>query len=130
MNKVELILKEIERLMHAYNLEADIASAEDKDDENIAIAKYNVCANLREFINSLPEEHETELKGWLVRDKDNYTAIYGVKPERGRTEWFDSVHPKNAEESSLLITINDATLIPDLEYEDEPIEVELTIRKV
>lgn len=56
MDKVELILKEIERLMYAYNLEADIASAEDKEDENIAIAKYNVCTNLRDFINSILKE--------------------------------------------------------------------------
>ena len=67
-------------------------------------------------------------KGFLVRDKDDYTAIYSTKPERGKTEWVDGNHPRNANESSCLFTM-DARLLPNVEFDDEPIEVEITIAK-
>ena len=67
-------------------------------------------------------------KGFLVRDKDDYTAIYSTKPERGKTEWVDGNHPRNANESSCLFTM-DAYLLPNVEFNDEPVEVEVTITK-
>lgn len=67
-------------------------------------------------------------KGFLVRDKDDYTAIYSTKPNRGKTEWVDGNHPRNANESSCLFTM-DARLLPNLEFGDEPLEVEVTITK-
>ena len=72
------------------------------------------------------EAENTELlkvRGYLVRDKDDYTAIYAEKPHRGKTEWVDG-------NDSCLITINDARLVPDIEFEDEPVEVEVTLKKL
>jgi hypothetical protein len=69
------------------------------------------------------EVKNTELlkvRGYLVRDKDDYTAIYAEKPHRGKTEWVDS-------NDSCLMTINDARLMPDIEFEDKPVEVEVTL---
>ena len=70
------------------------------------------------------QKGETELskvKGFLVRDKDDYTAIYAEKPHRGKTEWVDG-------NDSCLMTINDARLVPDIEFEEEPVEVEVVIK--
>ena len=69
------------------------------------------------------EVKNTELlkvRGYLVRDKDDYTAIYAEKPHRGKTEWVDG-------NDSCLMTINDARLVPDIEFEDKPVEVEVTL---
>lgn len=74
----------------------------------------------------MKEVENTELlkvKGYLVRDKDDYTAIYAEKPHRGKTEWVKG-------NDSCLITINDARLVPDIEFEDEPVEVEVTLKRV
>ena len=81
-----------------------------------------------EIINTLEakEVGNTELlkvKGYLVRDKDDYTAIYAEKPHRGKTEWVNG-------NDSCLMTINDARLVPDIEFEDEPVEVEVTLKRV
>ena len=64
-----------------------------------------------------------KIKGYLVRDKDDYTAIYAEKPHRGKTEWVNG-------NDSCLMTINDARLVTDIEFEDEPIEVEVTLKRV
>jgi len=64
-----------------------------------------------------------KVKGFLVRDKDDYTAIYAEKPHRGKTEWVDG-------NDSCLMTINDARLVPDIEFEDEPVEVEVTLKRL
>ena len=72
----------------------------------------------------LKTKGETELlkvRGYLVRDKDDYTAIYAEKPHRGKTEWVDG-------NDSCLMTINDARLVPDIEFEEEPVEVEVVIK--
>ena len=75
-----------------------------------------------EFIYSNKEETELlKVRGYLVRDKDDYTAIYAEKPHRGKTEWVDG-------NGSCLMTINDARLVPDIEFEDEPVEVEVLIK--
>lgn len=69
-----------------------------------------------------------KVKGFLVTDKDDYTAIYSTKPNRGKTEWVDGNHPRNANESSCLMTLNNARLLPDVEFNDKPIEVEVVIK--
>ena len=88
------------------------------------------CAlyELQDFLDTLEvkEVENTELlkvRGYLVRDKDDYTAIYAEKPHRGKTEWVDGNH-------SCLMTINDARLVPDIEFEDEPVEVEVTLKRL
>lgn len=83
---------------------------------------------LLSFLDTLEakEVENTELlkvKGYLVRDKDDYTAIYAEKPHRGKTEWVNG-------NGSCLMTINDARLVPDIEFEDEPVEVEVTLKRV
>ena len=90
---------------------------------------YRDCArDILSFINTLEvkEVENTELlkvRGYLVRDKDDYTAIYAEKPHRGKTEWVDG-------NDSCLMTINDARLIPDIEFEDKPVEVEVTLKRL
>lgn len=84
--------------------------------------------NTLSFIDTLEVEEveNTELlkvRGYLVRDKDDYTAIYAEKPHRGKTEWVDG-------NDSCLMTINDARLVPDIEFEDEPVEVEVTLKRL
>ena len=80
------------------------------------------------FLNTLEGEEveNTELlkvRGYLVRDKEDYTAIYAEKPHRGKTEWVNG-------NGSCLMTINDARLVPDIEFEDEPVEVEVTLKRL
>ena len=95
---------------------------------------YLVCLkDILSFINTLEVEEVTNIellkvKGFLVTDKDDYTAIYSTKPNRGRTEWVDGNHPRNANESSCLMTLNNARLLPDIEFNDKPIEVEVVIK--
>ena len=69
------------------------------------------------------EVKEVKVRGYLVRDKDDYTVIYAEKPHRGKTEWVDG-------NDSCLMTINDTRLVPDIEFEDEPIEVEVTLKRL
>ena len=87
-----------------------------------------IAAAKRHLENSLKvkEVENTELlkvRGYLVRDKDDYTAIYAEKPHRGKTEWVDG-------NDSCLMTINDARLVPDIEFEDESVEVEVTLKRL
>ena len=56
----DALVAEIERLMYAANLEADIASTGDCFDENIANAKYQLCKRILGFINTL-EVKEVDL---------------------------------------------------------------------
>lgn len=96
-------------------------------------AEHRICYNkaLQEVQCELDtldvkEVENTELlkvRGYLVRDKDDYTAIYAEKPHRGKTEWVDS-------NDSCLMTINDARLVPDIEFEDELVEVEVTLKRL
>jgi len=89
---------------------------------------FDITDEILSFINTLEvkEVENTELlkvRGYLVRDKDDYTAIYAEKPHRGKTEWVKG-------NDSCLMTINDARLVPDIEFEDEPVEVEVTLKRV
>lgn len=91
-----------------------------------AAYEYELLGRVKDVIGILEvkEVENTELlkvRGYLVRDKDDYTAIYAEKPHRGKTEWVDS-------NVSCLMTINDARLVPDIEFEDEPVEVEVIIK--
>ena len=71
----------------------------------------------------------TKIKGWLVRDKDDFTAIYKVKPVRGKTEWLDGTHPSNSGESSYVLSFSEF-MFPEVTWENEPIEVEITIKPI
>lgn len=73
--------------------------------------------------------YNVKIKGWLARDKDDFTAIYKVKPVRGKTEWVDVVHPRNSKESSYVLSFSEF-MFPEITWENEPIEVELTIKQI
>ena len=60
MNKTEKIRAEVERLMHAYNLSADIGSTGELYDEKIEEAKYEVCKQILSFIDSTPDDTISE----------------------------------------------------------------------
>ena len=74
-------------------------------------------------------QQEVKIKGWLVRDKDDYTAIYSKKPIRGKTEWIDSNCSKSSSESSCILYFSEF-MFPEITWESEPIEVELTIKTI
>ena len=69
---------------------------------------------------------EEKLKGWVARDKfDNGLSMYSVaKPERERGFWSNDGH-KGA--SRMFIN---KEFFPELKWEDEPIEVELIIKRI
>ena len=77
---------------------------------------------------------EYKIKGWVVRDKDDYTAMYLSKDKlvRGKTEWNEyGVTFVNGEiKDSSFLCVLPYFFIPDLTFEDEPIEVELTIKVI
>ena len=66
-------------------------------------------------VNSLPK-----IKGWVARDKDGCLNYFHFKPLRGEASWVLPQNPR---------ALNGADF-PDLHWEDEPIEVELLIKKV
>lgn len=91
---------------------------EGQDSERIAI--LNIINTIE--VKEVEDTESLKVRGYLVRDKDDYTAIYAEKPHRGKTEWVDG-------DDSCLMTINDARLMPDIEFEDEPVEVEITLKR-
>lgn len=127
----DVVVAELERLK---NIQLSIFSKGETQescyDSLTCISVYNTILS---FLNTLEVEEVTSIellkvKGFLVTDKDDYTAIYSTKPNRGRTEWVDGNHPRNANESSCLMTLNNARLLPDIEFNDKPIEVEVVIK--
>lgn len=72
-------------------------------------------------------EQEYKIKGWVARDEDGQLCIfYGDKPLRGGcNRWW---HPEHCPEGDWM-TIDDK-MFPNLTWEDKPIEVELTIKKI
>ena len=69
-------------------------------------------------------QQEVKIKGWLVRDKDDNTAIYSKKPKRGKTEWIDC--SRSPSKSSCILSFN-KIMFPEITWENEPIELEITI---
>lgn len=66
-------------------------------------------------------EQEYKIKGWVARDSDGSLTLCKVKPLRWNNDcWV------GAEEYFPL----SRTLFPELTFESEPIEVELTIKKI
>lgn len=62
------------------------------------------------------------IKGWVARDKDGSIELFLEKPYRGETVWY----PQPATEHNYLS--NDS--FQDLRWEDEPIEVELILKRI
>ena len=64
---------------------------------------------------------EYKIKGWVARDSDGSLTLWKVKPHR----WKDDFWICGEEFFSLSLQI-----FPELTWESEPIEVELTIKKI
>lgn len=67
------------------------------------------------------DEQYYKIKGWVARDSDGSLNIHKEKPSR----W--SIYFWICRGGYLHI---DKTLFPELTWESEPIEVELTIKKI
>ena len=64
-----------------------------------------------------PPHPEATISGWVCRDKDGTLCLYYKKPMRGKEEWFGNYDRQLPEDS-----------FPSLTWQDEPIEVEITIK--
>jgi hypothetical protein len=83
------------------------------------------------YIKALREIEELpKIKGWVTRDKAGYGNSIGWlrlhfrKPEKTIRDW-DSKDEFDVDDSQILKD----SMFPELTYKDEPIEVELLIRK-
>ena len=65
---------ELEKLMHEANQEADIASTGECFDEKVADAKYQLCKQIRDSIDSL-EVKEVDLENSMVCKVDWYDGF-------------------------------------------------------
>ena len=68
------------------------------------------------------KENAPKIKGWVARDKDGTLVLYGQKPDREIVNWDDCGTDEH-------ICIN-RNMFPYLKWEDEPIEVELLVKRV
>ena len=138
MTQIEQIKAEIERLKKD--------NGKDGRPSNIT---ETLCSHLLFFIESLEKEskdNKTEaymkgfcdgveaereaadvgpkIKGWVARDEDGQISLHFIKPSRTRTStrycrWF-SMNAQAITRKSF----------PNLKWEDEPIEIELTINRI
>jgi len=94
-----------------------------------AFGKFEIDHNApkREgYIKALTEiESLPKIKGWVARFKNGHLWLFSKKPQRICIH-FDRWYWGNGDAEKQLP--ND--MFPDLKWEDEPIEVELLIRKV
>lgn len=123
MTQTELIKQEIERRRCKAELGKMEAQGVSAITYNMHLAEENLCMFLLSFIESLEKEKSEipTIKGWAARDKSGIIFISQVKPIRCVNSpcWLAS--------RGLTVKTTD---FPDLKWEDEPIEVELIIRKV
>ena len=68
-----------------------------------------------------PDTRPPKLHGWVARDKNGSLNLYEVEPIRVDDHWWDVDY---------VSVYLDADAFPELTWKDEPIEVELLIRKV
>ena len=116
----EVIKKEIERRIEYLDKYKDVT-------ETAASARQELIY-LQSFIESMEKEQpqETNIKGWVARDKNGKLYIYQDKPRKlslgdgTQVSWGDGGDWYELKGNILL----------DLKWEDEPIEVELTIHRV
>ena len=60
------------------------------------------------------------IKGWVARDENGQLWLYAQRPFRNHTVW-------TTDKGRYFIRIND-TFLPDLRWEDEPIEAEIIVK--
>ena len=70
---------------------------------------------------------EKTIKGLVVIDKDDYCAMYenGTVLQRGNNEWGE---PGCTPETTKFICTLPCMWFPELKFEDEPLEIEITIK--
>ena len=86
-------------------------------------------AYMKGFCDGVEAEREAadvgpKIKGWVARDEDGQISLHFIKPSRTRTStrycrWF-SMNAQAITRKSF----------PNLKWEDEPIEIELTINRI
>lgn len=105
-----------EQEMNRKAVEAYPNIAEQAIERNAFRKGYKECYK---EIESLPK-----LRGWVTKTDDGVTLFHttSAKPEKGEMCWFGN------EGDTIIDTENN--LFPELTFNDEPIEVELLIRKV
>lgn len=89
------------------------------------VSRYDVfCAAFdRAYaLGKQEKDADTVTQGWVARDKDNNLFIYSDKPKRVYDGEFSRW------EGLCLDTISNS-LFPDLTWDDDPIEVELIIKR-
>lgn len=64
------------------------------------------------------DAEETVIQGWVARDKGRFLGLYPWQPKRGDAAWLCG--------SCMVLPIN---TFPDLTWDDDPIEVELIIKR-
>lgn len=72
----------------------------------------------QDFIGKQESKQETVIQGWVARDKGRFLGLYPWQPKRGDVAWLCG--------SCMVLPIN---TFPDLTWDDEPIEVELIIKR-
>jgi len=90
------------------------------DSETYKAAK-DVEMNWLKSLRFQPRQNpEVKLTGWVARDRNEDICVYEDYPEKDskRQFWFASGHMSLDEKS-----------FPDIKWENEPVEVEITIRK-
>ena len=81
------------------------------------------------------DKNTPKIKGWVVRDKSGTLFLHKRKPKRMRSYW-DSEDEFEINDSIMLentfrfATYHEPEVMPDLKWEDEPIEVELAVNRV
>ncbi len=78
------------------------------------------------FMKTITKMEKT-IKGLVVIDKDDYCAMYEEDAvlRRGNNEWGQ---PGCTPETSKFLCTLDCRWFPELKFEDEPLEVEITIK--
>lgn len=69
---------------------------------------------------------------WVARDKDGELYLYSDKPERYNTDepfWGIPKSQTIEKDNEFRAFILPSVLFPDLKWENEPIEVELTMKR-
>lgn len=82
----DTVITEIDKFMYGANLEADIASTGECFNEKIAEAKYQLCKQIKDKINSLEIKEvdlEKELENLLEKEKTFVTDNREVKYYNG-----------------------------------------------
>ena len=123
MNQIQAIKKEIERRTEILTrIYAEMVERKDDEMRTYYHGKIVALEEFLSFIESLEKEQEPKIKGWVARDKDGQLGVYDILPIRGNICWYPQVRFEN--------WVLPENAFPDLKWEDEPIEVELTINIV